>query len=114
MLVNRNKLFRLKFIISLFLLILFYLPLFAQAPTSAEKEPTDTIVLISGRKMAAFVQNVSPSKISYFPIGSKELKDMDRKQVHKIMYRNGRVETFNTMAVQVVSEGDWQTVILTD
>jgi len=114
MLVNRDKLFRMRFIISFFLLILFSLPLFAQAPASAEKEPSDTIVLISGRKMAAFVQNVSPSKISYFPIGSKELKDMDRKQVHKIMYRNGRVETFNTMAVQVVSEGDWQTVILTD
>jgi hypothetical protein len=77
-------------------------------------EPSDTIVLISGRKVPAKVQAVSPSKVSYFPIDKTTSQDMDRKQVHKIIYRTGRVEHFNSLAVQVVDEGDWKTIILTD
>ena len=33
---------------------------------------------------------------------------------HKIYYRTGVVEHFNSLAVVMVDEGDWQTVILTD
>jgi hypothetical protein len=102
-----------NFVCVLLFLIISY-SVFAQNSASKPKDPADTIVLISGRKMVAYVQGVSPSKISYFPLESRELKDMDRKQVHKILYRTGRVETFNTLAVQLVSEGDWKTVILTD
>jgi hypothetical protein len=103
-----------KIFFSCILLILGSGSLFGQDVIAPKEEPKDTIVLISGRKMAAMVQGVSPSKVSYFPIGKKELVDMDRKQVHKILYRTGRVETFNTLAIQMVSEGDWKTVILTD
>jgi len=102
--------------ISLFIL---FLPVHAQSAdpvgNSAQKVvPVDTVMLISGRKVAVRVQGVSPSKISYMPIDKDEIKEMDRKQVHKIFYRNGMVEHFNSLAVQMIDEGDWQTVILTD
>ncbi len=105
---------RMRNLVCLMLFIMFSSSVFAQNTSTTPKEPADTIVLISGRKMEAYVQGVSPSRVSYFPLDSKELKDMDRKQVHKILYRTGRVETFNTLALQMVDEGDWKTVILTD
>ena len=78
------------------------------------KEPSDTIVLISGRKVPVMVQGVSPTKISYLIEGNTEIKEVERRQVHKILYRNGRAESFSSMAMQMVAEGDWKTVILTD
>jgi hypothetical protein len=76
--------------------------------------PADTIMLISGRKVAVNVQGVTATSITYMSLGESEIKDIDRKQVHRIIYRNGRVESFNDLAVMMVDEGDWKTVILTD
>ncbi len=81
---------------------------------STDVVPADTIMLISGRKVAVNVQGVTASSITYIPLESNEVKDIDRKQVHRIIYRNGRVESFNDLAVMMVDEGDWKTVILTD
>ncbi len=86
---------------------------FGQAP-AASQEAADTIILISGRKVIVKVQGVSTSKITYFPLGKNEPMEMDRKQVHKILYRTGRVEHFNSLAFETVAEGNWKTVILTD
>ncbi len=84
------------------------------AAHSADVVPNDTIMLISGRKVAVNVQGVSASNIAYMTLESNEVKEIDRKQVHKIIYRNGRVENFSSLAMMMVDEGDWKTVILTD
>jgi hypothetical protein len=102
-----------KIIATLFLFIQI-LSSFAQEGSPEKVVPADTVMLISGRKVVVRVQGVSPSKVSYMPIDKDEVKEMDRKQVHKIFYRNGMVEHFNTLALQMVDEGDWQTVILTE
>jgi hypothetical protein len=102
-----------KLITFLFLLTITF-PLVAQPAQAVKKEPTDTIMLISGRKVVAQVQAVTANRVSYIPFEQKEVKEMDRKQVHKIFYRNGRVEHFNTLALQMVDEDNWQTVIITD
>lgn len=82
--------------------------------TKELQEPVDTIIMISGRKVTGFVQGVTANKIIYFPEESNEVKDMDRKLVHKILYRVGPVEVFNSLAVTMIDEDDWQTVIITD
>ncbi|KAF5084324.1 hypothetical protein DSECCO2_79510 [anaerobic digester metagenome] len=79
-----------------------------------EAVAADTIVLVSGRKTLGNVQGVSPSQVTYSPADSKEVLKMDRKQVHKIIYRTGRVEIFNKLAFEMVEEGDWKTIILTE
>ncbi|HQB77460.1 MAG TPA: hypothetical protein PLJ52_03880 [Tenuifilaceae bacterium] len=79
-----------------------------------EAVAADTIVLVSGRKTLGNVQGVSPSQVTYSPADSKEILKMDRKQVHKIIYRTGRVEIFNKLAFEMVEEGDWKTIILTE
>jgi hypothetical protein len=97
--------------IALFLMVFISV---AQQKEKVTVEPTDTIVLISGRKVVASVQGVTTSKIMLIPYEGKVVKEMDRKQVHKILYRNGRVESFNSLAVVMVDEDSWQTVIVTD
>jgi hypothetical protein len=74
----------------------------------------DTIIMISGKKVLSSVQGVSSTKITYIPFGKTEVKEVERKQVHKIKYKNGRVESFNSLAMQMVAEGDWKTIIITD
>ncbi len=101
-------------IIPLLLLTLLAIPTFSQENKEEVKEPVDTIILISGRKVPALVQAVSTSKVDYIVPESNEMKEMKRRSVHKIEYRTGRVERFNDMAVQMIDEGDWKTVILTD
>lgn len=86
----------------------------AQQNEDAAVEPSDTIILISGRKVVAQVQGLTTSKVMYIPYDGKEVKEMDRKQVHKILYKAGRVETFNSLAAVMVDEDSWQTVIVTD
>ncbi|HOP03806.1 MAG TPA: hypothetical protein PL017_04305 [Tenuifilaceae bacterium] len=103
-----------KTIIKLFLLMLCTTAVMAQEQPQQPKEPVDTIILISGRKVMGMVQMVSNSRITYFPEGKKEFKEMDRKQVQSIIYRNGRIEKFNTPAVEMVAEGNWKTIVLTD
>ncbi len=89
-------------------------PSHSQQPQVNSAEPVDTIILISGRKLPARVQRVSSNRISYIGIGKDVVEEMDRKQVHQIKYLSGRVETFNSLAAQLVEEGDWRTVILTE
>jgi hypothetical protein len=98
-------------VITLLFTLLLTTTLFAQ---NGNSEVSDTIMLISGRKVPVMVQGVSASKISYIAEGKTDMQEIDRKQVHKIFYRNGRVESFSSLAVQMVDEGDWKTVILTD
>ncbi len=90
---------------------------FASVAQQTENEPvelSDTIILISGRKVIASVQSVSTSKVMYIPYDGKVVKEMDRKQVHKILYKVGRVEVFNSLAAVMVDDDNWQTIIVTD
>lgn len=103
-----------KFFVNLVLISLITTTLFAQEQPQEPKEPVDTIILISGRKVMGMVQMVSGNRITYYPEGKSEYKDMDRKQVQSIIYRNGKVEKFNSPAVEMVAEGDWKTIVLTD
>lgn len=96
-------------------LLLILVPLAFVIKTNAQDvQPSDTVVLISGRKVPVMVQGVSSSKLSYVKEGETEVKEVDRKQIHQIIYRNGRIEHFNSLAVQIIDEGDWKTVIVTD
>lgn len=98
----------------IFLLVILFPLTFAMGTYAQDTLLSDTVVLISGRKVPVMVQGVSSSKISYMIDGETEVKEVDRKQIHQIIYRNGRIEQFNPLAVQMIDEGDWKTVIVTD
>lgn len=84
-----------------------------QEPQKVE-ERVDTIVLVSGKKLLGKVNGVLTSKVTYFPTGKTKIEELARKQVQLIRYSTGRVEKFNKPAYEMVAEGDFKTIILTD
>lgn len=77
------------------------------------KMPMDTIVRLGGRKIPCKVVNVSSSTILYNIQGKSEAQAIERKEVEKIVYSNGRVDPFNKPVLMMVEEGQWQSVLVT-
>lgn len=85
------------------------LPLMAQ-----EQESLDTIYKLGRRKLVVEVKNISSSSVRYKDPETGESKTLQRKQIQKIIFSNGRKEVFNKPVMMEVAEGDWKTVIITD
>lgn len=73
----------------------------------------DTIVMLNRKKIPAQVNNISSTKI-YCQTPTGENTEIERKQVEKIIYRNGRVDVFNKPVFEQVSSTSWQAVIVTE
>ncbi len=74
----------------------------------------DTIILVSSKKIIGKVQSVGSSKITFYKAETNKVEDITRKQIHKILYSNGRVEAFNSMAFQELETTNFQSVIITE
>ncbi|MCB8964410.1 MAG: hypothetical protein H6536_05140 [Bacteroidales bacterium] len=74
----------------------------------------DTIILVSSKRIIGKVQNVGSSKISYVKGDTQKVEEITRKQIHKILYSNGRIEAFNSMAYQELDATSFQSVIITE
>lgn len=96
------------------ILLLIFFSLSATAYSQDEGMQMDTIILVSGKKIIGKVQSVGSSKISFYKADTKKVEDVTRKQIHKILYNNGRVEAFNSMAYQAVDENNFQSVVVTE
>lgn len=83
---------------------------------SAQEEAVklDTIHLLGRKKLVVQVRNISSSTIRYSEAGSDETTTLQRKQIQKIVFSNGRKEVFNKPVMMMVEAGDWKTVIVTD
>jgi len=81
---------------------------------STETVKLDTIILVSGKKVLAKIQMVTPTKVTFYKEGKTVIEEMLRKQIHKIQYTSGRVEVFNKPAFEMVAEGDFKTIVLTE
>jgi len=85
------------------------LPLLAQ-----EYEDLDTIYKLGRKKLIVEVKNISSSSVRYTIPETGESVTLERKQIQKIIFSNGRKEVFNKPVMMMVAEGDWKTVIITD
>lgn len=74
----------------------------------------DTIIKIEGKVMPVEMVNVTPTYVRFKVPGSEELFTLPRKEIHKIIYKNGRVEEYSAMAVVSIDENAWQAVWLTE
>jgi hypothetical protein len=102
---------RIKTIFTLLILILLSLTTFSQED---ETTKLDTIYLLGGRKKIVEIKNISSATVRYKEQESEETIVLERKQIQKIIFSNGRVEVFNTPVFRMVDEGSWKTVIVTD
>lgn len=90
------------------LLLITFLPIFSIA-----QEALDTIILVSNRKLICNVKSVSSSKVTILKKGAAAPEELSRKQIHKILYANGRVEKFNDLAFKMIDETNFQSVVIT-
>jgi hypothetical protein len=74
----------------------------------------DTIIKVEGKIMPVDVIIVTSTYIRFTVPGNEEVFTIPRKEVHKIIYKNGRIEEFNSMAVTMIDESSWQAVWLTE
>jgi len=79
------------------LLLITFLPIFSIA-----QETLDTIILVSNRKLICNVKSVSSSKVTILKKDAAAPEELSRKQIHKILYANGRVEKFNDLAFKMI------------
>lgn len=86
--------------------------LFGQS--TAAQEPLDTIFRIDTKVLPVNVTQVSPAYVSFTYPGRDEIYTIERKDVHKIIYKNGRIEELNRPSVIDIPEDSWKAVWLTE
>jgi len=81
----------------------------AQSPA-----PADTIIKLNGSVLTGDITNVTTAYLSFVMEGAPEEYTIERKEVQKVIYKNGRVEVFNKAAYQMLDEGMWEAVWVTE
>lgn len=78
------------------------------------KLPVDTIYQLGGKVLPVDVTKVTTGYVSFVYPGVDEVFTIERKQVQKIVYKNGRIEEYNKPVVMMIDEDDWEAVWLTE
>lgn len=73
----------------------------------------DTIYKVEGKIMTVDVIKVTTSYVSFYVPGSDDLFRINRKEVHKIKYGNGKVEQYSRPVVVHIDNDDWKAVWVT-
>lgn len=100
-----------KSLVSLFMLFVSSCLWAQPASTSA---PADTIVKLNGSVIAGDITKISSSYINFKLVNNPEEYTIERKEVHKIIYKSGKIEILNQAAFQLLDEGMWEAVWITE
>lgn len=77
-------------------------------------EKMDTIIKLGGRRIICSVKKVNAASVTYSLPNSVVQQEILRKDIEKIIYKNGRVDVFNKPVFSVVDKLDWQAVMITE
>jgi hypothetical protein len=77
-------------------------------------EPTDTIFKLGGTVLLVDVTKVTTTYVSFVYPGQNEVYTIERKQIEKIIYKNGRIDEFNNPIIEMIDEYQWEAVWLTE
>jgi hypothetical protein len=97
-----------------FLLIVFFYLGKTGYSQSVNRDALDTIIKVEGKVMPVDVIKVTSSYVRFNVPGNDELFTMSRKNIHKIIYKNGRIEEYNPLVLTMIDELSWQAVWLTE
>jgi hypothetical protein len=82
---------------------------------SANKSlPVDTIFKLDGTVLPVNVTTVTTTYVSFTIPGKTDEYTIERKEVHKIIYQNGRIEILNDAAFVMMDDSNWEAVWLTE
>src|SRR5512133_362844 len=76
--------------------------------------PHDTIFKINGQRLPVDVTTVTPTYISFVLPGKPDEFTIERKEVHKIIYKTGKIDILNQAAFQMLDESSWEAVWVTE
>lgn len=98
------------------LIILFTLTMAgAAAQTGPQPAVThDTIFKLNGSLLPVDVTTVTPTYVSFVFPGKPEEFTIERKEVHKIIYKTGKIEILNKAAFEMLDDSMWEAVWMTE
>ena len=100
---------------SILLLCSLYALINVSAQTAPNNQiPVDTIYNLNGSVILGDVTTVTPLYLSFVLQGTREEYTVERKEVQKVVYKNGRIEVFNKAAFQILDDSMWEAVWLTE
>jgi hypothetical protein len=78
------------------------------------KDKPDTIVKLGGKKILCYILKLNSNSVSYTLWNSKEELEMGRKEIEKVIFKNGRKEVYNKPVLTMIDKDNWQSVLITD
>jgi len=96
---------------------LFWLVITLNAAAQTARPPgavPDTLYKLSGAVMAVNITTVTPTYVSFRLPGKTDEYTIERKEVHKLIYKNGRIEILNKAAFVMLDESSWEAVWITE
>jgi hypothetical protein len=78
------------------------------------QEAMDTIFKIEGKILPVDVVKVTSGYVSFTVPGNDQTFTIERKEVQKIIYKNGRIEEYNKPVFEMLDETSWEAVWLTE
>ena len=98
-----------------FLITIFSINLFIYGQSMSVKgEPTYTILKLGGTVLLVDVTKVTTNYVSFVYPVQKEVYTIERKQIERIIYKNGRIDKFNNPIIEMIDEYQWEAVWLTE
>lgn len=98
----------------IFITGILFMTVFAQNAQAKSIMDMDTIIRVEGKVMPVDVIKVTPTYIKFLVPGNTEPFTIPRKEVHKIIYKNGRIEEYYPLVLITIDESDYKAVWLTE
>lgn len=95
--------------------ILIAIDLFGQTNTITPKPiPYDTIVRFGNRKIPVVKLTLGSTTVTYALSAKPDsIIRLEKKEIEKIIYKNGNVSVLNKSVVEVVRDDQWQAILVT-
>lgn len=74
----------------------------------------DSLFLFSDNIMLVDVKKISYKEVFYTEPGEMTLFKIDRRKVHKIIYKSGLVEILNSVEKNIPDSKDWKVILVTE
>jgi hypothetical protein len=78
------------------------------------QEAMDTIFKIEGKVLPVDVVKVTTGYVSFLVPGNTQTFTIERKEIQKIVYKNGRIEEYNKPVFQMIDDYSWEAVWITE
>jgi len=96
-------------------LLMLTFDLFGQTKASQPKPtPYDTIIRFGNRKIPVVKLTLGSTTVTYaLPVKPDSIIRLEKKEIEKIVYKNGNISVMNKSVVEVVRDDQWQAILVT-